>query len=243
MDSAFFLKKGGGYLQEPTKQAKVKATMVEKWELWSAYKVSPCPFCGKDMGVVERDVWSTKDRPEYIVKCRECFAITPRAKTIDDAISLWESRVFPDYVLMTNNDAPYTPYSECWADLKNAIVTSIFDEYKENRKNVIRNWRNPRRYSEYLDEAEQTKRFFNSDFYALLTDISGEKVIAAADAQARYDVLFRDKKKCRGCGNDSCEHQHYIWWLWDKNNRYDKCLGWKRRYGKKRTESWTKPLY
>ena len=70
----------------------------------------------------------------------------------------------------------------------------------------------------------------------MFSDISGKKIIDVANKQASYDVKFREPNQCRGCGNDNCKHQKYIWWLWERGNKYDVCEGWKKRNTKRDTK-------
>lgn len=206
---------------------------VRRWEIAVEHPVSkPCPFCGQDKAIVEQD---KEHNDLYLVKCRECYAVTPRAPGPDEAIKLWNEEQFPDYIWITNNDKPYIDDPDIWGGLKNAVVLSVFDEYKKQKKLAIKSWSSsPTKYDEHLHRARLEKQFFNDDNFSFFSPMSGETVIAAADKQAKYDVLFRDEHHCRGCGNDECEHQSYIWWLWDKGNEHDTCLGWKKRTTKKR---------
>ena len=210
-----------------------KQAVIKRWEIAIQHPVNkPCPFCGKTSAIVEQD----KTNEElYLVKCRECYAVTYRAQGADKAIELWNNESFPDYILLTNKDKPYIDDPEVWGNLKNAVVLSVFDEYKKQKKLAMKSWSSsPVMYDEHLRKARMEKKFFEDESFTFFSTIPGDTVIDAADKQAKYDVLFREKYNCRGCGNDDCEHQHYIWWLWDKGNNHDKCLGRKKRTAKKR---------
>lgn len=219
-------------------QLKAAETVRKKKELGKRYQIDiPCPFCGKSKIVIEKVTYSDDDL--YIAKCPECYAVTNRANTPEQAIEFWEEKLFPDYIWASNRDGRYVDDLDIWGELKNAIVVSVFDKYKEEKKRAMRYWSNPRTCQVHLELAEIEKAFFYRPHFETLAGISGDKIIEAADKQAKYDVLFRDVNHCRGCGNNDCKHQHYIWWLWDKGNEYDKCPGRKKRTGKKRVKLWT----
>ena len=210
--------------------------LLKKWEIANQFQIDKaCPFCGRLMAIVEQD----KEHEDlYLVKCRECYAITPRAPTPEDAIKLWNDEIFPDYVWLTNKDVPYLNDPAIWGELKNAVVVASFMKYKKEKKLAMKSWRNGSAYEQHIGEANLEKAFFLSRGFDLFSDISGDKIIETADKQAVYDVKFREPNHCRGCGNDDCKHQKYIWWLWEPNNMYDTCAGWKKRKPKKKKKDW-----
>lgn len=209
---------------------------IRRWEFANQYKIDKaCPFCNKTMAIVEQD----KENEElYLVKCRECYAITPRAPTPEAAIQLWNDETFPDYIWLTNKDVPYLNDPEIWGELKNAVVVASFVNYKKEMKLAMKSWRNGAAYDQHIDEANKEKAFFLSRDFEYFSDISGDKIIETADKQAVYDVRFREPNRCRGCGNNACQHQKYIWWLWEPNNMYDACAGWKKRKPKRKSKNW-----
>lgn len=199
---------------------------TRRWEIARQYPIDKaCPFCGKTMAILERD---KINQSLYLVKCRECYAITDRAGSPEKAIELWNDEVFPDYVLTTSRESPYVDDPDIWGDLKNAIVVAVFDEYKKQKKLAMRSWQNFTVSKRHLENAESEKKFFTDPTFVFFSNLSGDSIVDAADKQAKYDVQFREVHQCHGCGNNDCEHKHYIWWLWDKGNEYDVCPGRKK---------------
>lgn len=221
--------------KERTKAA--SEALIKKWEIANQYQVDKsCPFCKKSMAVVEQD---KINNDLYLVKCRECYAITERAPTPEDAIELWNDEVFPDYIWLTNKDVPYSNDPEVWGELKNAVVLASFAKYKKEKKMALKSWRNSSAYEDHIHKAKLEQMFFLSEGFHMFSEIDGEKIVETADKQAKYDVDFREPNNCRGCGNTDCEHQKYIWWLWNRGNNYDKCLGFKKGQGKRYVKLWT----
>lgn len=221
------------------RQEAAKKALFEKWRIADTYPVEKaCPFCGRNRAIVEQD---KEHNDLYLVKCRECYAVTPRAPTPDEAIKLWNEEQFPDYVWLTNKEVPYITDSDVWDELKNAVVIASFAKYKQEKKMAMKSWRNGSAYADHIEKANEEKHFFLSPGFALFSDVSGESIIKTADKQAAYDVKFREPNHCRGCGNSECNHQKYIWWLWDSGNKYDTCIGWKKQMSKKGKKLWTNP--
>jgi len=218
---------------------KANETNRAKYALWTKYKpqMTECPFCGSKNTGIEKAVYCEED--SYVAKCKNCYATTKRTRSPEEAIRLWKNGEFPCEIWLTNKGVPYTDDPDIWGDLKNAIVLSVLDEYKKHKRGAIRNWRIKRVYDDHMYRANNERKFFYTNDYRRLADIDPEKILEAADKQCQYDVLFREKHGCRGCGTDECEHQRYIWWLWDKGNDHDKCLGWKKRKGKKGGRQWS----
>lgn len=213
-------------------------TNVKKWILANQYQIDkPCPFCKKAVAIVEQD---KENDSLYLVKCRECYALTERAPTPEGAIELWNNESFPDCVWLTNKGTPYINDPDVWGMLKNAVVLASFTKYKKEKKLALKSWRNGSAYIDHINKAEVEKEFFLSEGFSMFSDIAGEKIIGAANKQAKYDVRFREPNRCRGCGNSNCQHQKYIWWLWEPGNEYDVCAGWKRRQsGRRDRKLWT----
>lgn len=197
--------------------AKAGATISEKNKFSGVYELHPCPFCGKSNSVyVESAVY---DEGRYLARCRECFASTERYDTPYEAADAWNNDIFSDVTVLTSSDTPYTNDPDIWLDFKNAIVTNAFDQYKIKLRH---------KYKAQI-EAEREEEWFYSKHFKAITDVDGRKVVEAADKQAKYEMYFRDPHNCYKCDTPGCPHLRNIWWLWDRHNEYDKCIGFTKK--------------
>lgn len=147
--------------------------------------------------------------------CNECWACAESAHTREQAIRNWNSGRFTKATVMLNTPHEYTKATEVWVNLRDAIVKTAYDRYKEG---VVQQMLHPENeeYSYVPGES-----WFLSEDYRRLVDIDGGYLIKLAHLQAPYDI-WRMEKNCRRCKAkwDQCIHKSaYRWQDWMNGNR------------------------
>lgn len=162
-------------------------------------KTIPCPFCYEERILIEKAIIYDGSEDGYICRCSHCNAITIKAKDEKEAIYNWEFEKFTPLTWMLAMDG-HTKDPEKWKNLNNAIVEQAFRDLKSELKK-----------DKGLAIMRKEKEWFLSDDLKHFTDIPGNLIIRAAEAQVKYDN-WRYKTGCAKCNRKTCEHfKAYRW--------------------------------
>ena len=98
---------------------------------------------------------------------------------------------------MRSNNEIVDPNQESWENLANAIVLSAVKDFRRSYRKYLKDPEN----RDVADEVAALIRFFDSDYYCLLTSLDGATLVRKLKKEVEEKVNAEKKKKEKRSAN------------------------------------------
>lgn len=150
------------------------------------FLTKPCPFCGFNKPQLQEYKY---DEGGYVVKCPECWAITPVKQTWLSAVDAWENG---DWSEVTKDLSEHPRASEEMdlhgaLKLAEAILEDAGNEYKYYYRKMLSSKSQAERNKYRYDAERMEERFFKGESIIKALPIDGEAVVRTLQRQVEKE--------------------------------------------------------